>query len=54
MDLDMLVSLLARTGTPGLAAHARASDSPLIKRLNELALLPVTSGVGPMSGSGAQ
>lgn len=45
LDLDMLVSMLARTGTPSIAAHAReAANSPLINRLSQLVRLPVKSG----------
>jgi hypothetical protein len=54
LDVDAVVSMMARTGTPGIAAHAReAASSPLISRLSKLAQLPVASGASRTPGIGA-
>lgn len=52
LDLDAVLSLMARTATPKLADHARQSGaSTLVKRLAEIARLPVTVGThGAMGG----
>jgi uncharacterized protein DUF4407 len=52
LDLDAVLSLMTRTATPKLADHARQpSVSPLVKRLAEIARLPVAVGTHGTMGS---